>query len=218
MDVIILTNSCFILETNQVKVIVDPYLTLSELSACNYDYALISHAHIDHALHIKHIKKPCIVPSGLILKPEDVLIEAKPIIVGDLEIIPVRANHPHWFQKITMDQLVHSFMICGRPFFKTECFGFIFKSDGITVYYSGDTSFSTELFSEIESKYAPSFSLISFNISSILSFLTPLSNYESVSKIFSGPVVPIHLTREWYEAYLHTYPIPETVKLKNKDL
>lgn len=78
------------------------------LKSLDYDNVLVSHAHIDHALHLREIEKPIIETKQVMIKREDICIDNGYFSTNEFEVIPVPANHSHLLQKLVCDSLVHS--------------------------------------------------------------------------------------------------------------
>ncbi len=140
-------HSCFLVETEGVKLLIDPFITPNELaksidiSTIHPDYILLSHGHADHVADVEVIAKQ----SGATL-------------VGSFEVVTwfgnkgLEKNHPmniggKWkfdFGTITMVQAIHSNSMPDGSYGGTAA-GFIIKSEGKILYYAGDTALFSDM-------------------------------------------------------------------------
>lgn len=142
-----LGHSCFIIDINGIKLLIDPFISPNELAknievenlAC--DYILVSHGHGDHVADLVAIAKRT---------------NAK--IVSSYEIIEwlsnqdVKNGHPMnlggtWnfdFGSIKMMYAAHSNSLPDGTYGGTAA-GFMIKADGKTIYYAGDTALMQEM-------------------------------------------------------------------------
>lgn len=207
MEIKIITNSCFLISSGRETILVDPCISKELLKSLSYDFVLVSHAHIDHALHLKEIKKPIIGTKQVLIKEEDICIDSGLFMTGEFEIIPVSANHPHFLQKLVLDSLIHSLFTTGKLLFNIKAYGFIIKTKSQILYYSGDTSYQKSLLLNIKEMYKPDICLIAFEHfkASPFNLLIPMEKYGEIQSIFHCPVIPVHQTRKWYKNNLNNY-------------
>lgn len=158
----IITNSCFLIESPKETILVDPCIPTKLLKNLQYDFVLVSHAHIDHALHLRSIEKPIIGPKQILIKNKDISIDNNSFYTNEFEIISVPAYHPHFLQKLSCDSLIHSIVTVGKPIFFIKTYGFIIKTKDQTLYYSGDTSYKKSLLLDIKKRFNPDMCLIAF--------------------------------------------------------
>lgn len=202
----IYNNSCFSLTISNIKFLIDPCVSIKQLNSIDYDYVIISHGHGDHCLNINMIDKPIISNKQVAKRLNDIII-SKPFTIGNVEIIPLDTKHPHWLQdNIVYDFLLNiltikRFMRCG------ESLGFIIRGENYTIYYSGDDILDTERLAKIKDKYSPDMALISFQPIKypIFNLLSPLREKESFKKVLGCPVLPLHLSNNWYQRHSEIY-------------
>jgi L-ascorbate metabolism protein UlaG (beta-lactamase superfamily) len=140
-------HSCFALDTGSSKILFDPYISENELAAAididtiSADYIFISHAHFDHILDAVRI-------AG----------RTKATVIGNWEIRDwlirngVENTHPmnpggQWrfpFGTVKCVTAVHSSSFPDGSYGGSPC-GFVLKTQGGNVYYSGDTALTRDM-------------------------------------------------------------------------
>lgn len=206
MFIKIYNNSCFLLVISNIKFLIDPCVSRKKLNSIDYDYVIISHGHGDHCLNINLINKPIIGNNQVAKRLNDISI-CQPLMLGNVEIIPLKTKHPHWFQNnIVYDFLLNiitakRFMRCGKSL------GFIIRDENCTVYYSGDDILDIKRLSEIRNKYSPDIALISFQPIKypMFNLLSSLKEKKSFEKVLNCPVLPLHLSNNWYQRHSEIY-------------
>jgi len=199
MQIRILNNCCFTISTPNTKILIDPFIPKSLLNSLKYHYALISHGHIDHCLHLSSIKCPIIGNPEVAKKTKDIVLNNR-LNIDDLVIIPLRTNHPRWFQNNFLYDYTyslifnHTLMRCG------DSWGFVFQNNGKTIYYSGDDLLELNRLKIIRNTYCPDIALIAFQKLDLgcLNLLPPLKNKLLFQDILDCPVLPVHFTSIWY--------------------
>lgn len=156
MKATFLGQAGWLLDTNGVKILIDPYLSdyVKSVNPAAYrrqpidetylhivpDMLLISHNHIDHA-------DPETLPHYLdagghitVLSPRSVW---KTIRKADTNNYVDFNRHSVWHQKgiiVTAVKAAHS---------DDSAIGFLIQAEGKLVYYSGDTLYNTEIFKDV---------------------------------------------------------------------
>jgi L-ascorbate metabolism protein UlaG (beta-lactamase superfamily) len=140
-------HSCFCLETNEKKILFDPFISPNELAAgidvdtIDADYILISHGHMDH-----------------IADAVSIALRTGATIVSNYEIIQwlnkqgVENTHPmniggHWFfdfGKVKCVTAVHSSSLPDGSYGGNPM-GFLIESSEGNVYYAGDTALTMDM-------------------------------------------------------------------------
>lgn len=140
-------QSCFLLETEGVKVLFDPFIRPNELAAhidvdaIQADYILVSHGHEDHTADLVEIAKRtnaevvCAFEISAWLAKQGVT-NCHPMNIGG-----------KWTFKFGTLKLVfaaHSSSMADGTYAGTAA-GFIIETGGKTIYYSGDTALTQEM-------------------------------------------------------------------------
>lgn len=140
-------QSCFLLETQGFNILFDPFITPNELAkhidadSIPADYILVSHGHEDHTADLISIAK-----------------RTNAVVVCAFEISSWLAKngvsncHPmnlggQWnfdFGSVKMVFAAHSSSMPDGTYAGTAA-GFVIKSEGKTIYYSGDTALTQEM-------------------------------------------------------------------------
>lgn len=140
-------QSCFLLETQGFNILFDPFITPNELAkhidadSIPADYILVSHGHEDHTADLISIAK-----------------RTNAVVVCAFEISSWLAKngvsncHPmnlggRWnfdFGSVKMVFAAHSSSMPDGTYAGTAA-GFVIKSEGKTIYYSGDTALTQEM-------------------------------------------------------------------------
>lgn len=220
MKIKIINNSCFLLELNNITILVDPYVNMKTLKSLKYDYVLISHAHLDHMTHLNKINVPVIGPKEICLKKDDIPI-SDTLKLGNVTINTTKTIHPLWFQRGFMYNYIQSFIASKRFIICKNSYGYIIEYDNEVLYYSGDTLYSKMIFQEIKNKYNPNICLIAFEEYPIptMTLLSPLSKFKEIEEIFKISIIPIHQSRNWYLKNLAKYIlINENISMHNKNI
>lgn len=206
MNVTLYNNSCFLLSSENTRILIDPYVSRKQLQEIPMDYVLISHAHIDHMMHAQTIRKPIIAPKGLQFKKDDKRIKPS-MQIGDVRISTVKALHPRWFQRGLLYNAIQSIASIHRFVMCKENYGFIFENGMDVIYYSGDTLFSRKIFEYVKQTYRPTLCLISFETFQIpgMKLLSHIRKCSEIKTIMNCPIIPIHQTRAWYDKHLSSY-------------
>lgn len=140
-------QSCFLLETQGVNVLFDPFITPNELAkhvdidSIPADFILVSHGHEDHTADLVQIAK----------RTNAVVVCAFEISAW-LENRGVTNCHPmnlggQWnfdFGNLKMVFAAHSSSMPDGTYGGTAA-GFVIKTSGKTLYYSGDTALTQEM-------------------------------------------------------------------------
>jgi L-ascorbate metabolism protein UlaG (beta-lactamase superfamily) len=143
MKITYLAHSCFLIETSQARLIVDPFLTGNPLAPVRaadiaVDYVLCSHGHEDHTCDAFEISRRCGAP-----------------IIANYEIAEYFAargalthgmnpggsfNFP--FGRVKLTLAFHSSSINAglNPVYLGHPCGLVIRADGKTVYHAGDTA------------------------------------------------------------------------------
>jgi L-ascorbate metabolism protein UlaG (beta-lactamase superfamily) len=140
-------HSCFMVETNGINLLFDPFITPNELAAninitdINPDYILISHGHSDH-----------IFDAITIAKQSDATVICSWEIHEWLNKQGITKTHPmnvggKWkfdFGSVKMTFAAHS---SGLPdgSYGGVAAGFLVQTANKTIYYSGDTGLNAEM-------------------------------------------------------------------------
>lgn len=200
LQIHIFNNCCFTISTPNTTILVDPFIAKSLLDNLKYHYVLISHGHVDHCLHLSSIKCLIISNPEVARTPGDIVISNSPFNVNDITVFPLRTNHPRWFQNnfwydYTYSLIFnHTLMRCG------DSWGFVFRNNGKTIYYSGDDLIEPNKLKNIRNTYCPDVALIAFQKLDLgcLNLLPPLKNKPSFQDILNCPVLPVHFSNRWY--------------------
>lgn len=143
MKITYLAHSCFLVETAQARLIIDPHLTgnpLAPVSAADVrvDYVLCSHGHEDHTSDALAISKRCGAP-----------------IIANYEIAEYFAaqgapahgmnpggSHDFPFGRVKLTLAFHSSSVNAglNPIYLGEPCGLVIRADGRTLYHAGDTA------------------------------------------------------------------------------
>lgn len=136
----ILKNACFVFQSKNTRVIVDPYLTRKEAQSLGtFNAVLVSHGHLDHVWGLKSLRGPRIGNRYVATRKGDFRIEpGETVRVGSIEITAVPAwGHPSRLQRMpgydVLGWLLSGVRHCG------EAMGFVFRTGNCTIYYTGDT-------------------------------------------------------------------------------
>lgn len=189
-----------------MTILVDPYIKMKTLKELKYDYVLISHAHIDHMLHLNKIKVPVIAPKELCLKEIDIPI-SDGLILNDVKITTTKTIHPRWFQRGFLYNYLQSFIAIKRFIICKNSYGYVIEDDNETLYYSGDTLYDKTIFEKIKNNYKPDICLISFEEYPIptMNLLVSLSKFEELKNLFGVSIIPVHQTKKWYIKNMDKY-------------
>ena len=137
-----LGHSCFLIETDKHKILIDPFLTGNPLAAAkpselNVDAVLLTHGHGDHLGDAVSIAKTSgakiIAPFELAMYCANKGADVHPMHIGGAFTFP--------FGKVKLTDATHgsgiqegdTFIYGGNP-----C-GFLLTVEGITIYHAGDT-------------------------------------------------------------------------------
>ncbi len=135
-------HACFLIDTGKEKLLFDPFLTGNGSAAISADevecdYILLSHAHGDHLGDAAPIAKR--TGAAVIAVPEvlglvsDAAAKTFPLNLGGGTTLP--------FGRVTMVPALHSSGVPGG----VAC-GFLIQfTDGVNVYYSGDTALFSDM-------------------------------------------------------------------------
>lgn len=199
MQICIINNCCFTISTPNITILIDPFIPKSLLDSLKYHYVLISHGHVDHCLHLSSIKCPIISNPGVAKRPKDIVLSDQ-LIMEDLVIVPLRTNHPRWFQNNFLYDYAYSLIFNHRLMRCGDSWGFIFQNNKKTVYYSGDDLLNPSKLKNIRNTYSPDIALIAFQKSNFgyINLLSPLKNKSLFQDILKCPVLPVHLPYKWY--------------------
>lgn len=140
-------QSCFLLETQDSKLLFDPFITPNELAqhinvdSIQADFILVSHGHEDHTADLVQIAK----------RTNAVVVCAFEISAW-LEKKGVTNCHPmnlggQWnfdFGNVKMVFAAHSSSLPDGTYGGTAA-GFVIQTSGKTLYYSGDTALTQEM-------------------------------------------------------------------------
>ncbi|MTI81058.1 MAG: metal-dependent hydrolase [Firmicutes bacterium] len=192
MKITFLGHSCFLLEGQSVKVLIDPFITGNptagaEVEDINTDYVLVTHGHGDHLGDTVQIAKQCNATVVGVLEIANYCkrqgVNAHPMQIG--------GSYQFGSIKVKLTQALHSSSIGGdsgpAEYLGNPC-GFIIEMDGKIIYHAGDTG----LFGDME--------LIGRLTSIDLALLPIGDNYtmgiddavEAVKMIDPKSVIPMH--------------------------
>ena len=136
-------HSCFLVETDQARLLIDPYLTdnpaaTTKASAVACDYILLTHGHEDHSGDALAISQRCEAP-----------------IIANYEIAEYFAakgakshgmnpgggfNFPFGRVKLTIAHHTSSVEAGLNPIYLGSACGIIVQADGRNLYHAGDTA------------------------------------------------------------------------------
>ncbi|MFZ6052298.1 metal-dependent hydrolase [Halocola ammonii] len=141
-------HSCFLLETNDKKILIDPFISPNELAKnidvndISCDYLLLSHGHEDHVADVDTVltnNKNCQVVSNF-----EIIgwIQGK----GHDNVHPM--NHggkaKFDFGSVKYVNAVHSSVLPDGTYGGNPG-GFLFEIEGKTIYYAGDTALTMDM-------------------------------------------------------------------------
>jgi len=148
MKITFLGHACLLIETNNKKIIVDPFISGNPLingsikpENLKVDYILITHAHQDHVLDVEVIMQN---------NPQAKIVSNFEIITyyGQKDFEGHAMNHGgSWqfdFGKLTMVNAWHSSSFADGTYGGNPA-GFVLESDGKSVYIAGDTGLSMDM-------------------------------------------------------------------------
>ena len=135
-------HSCFLLETESVKILFDPFISPNELAndidinSIEVDYILVSHGHEDHVADVLSIGQRC-----------DATVVSNFEIVSWFQNKGIKKGHPmnfggSWsfdFGTVKYVQAVHSSVMPDGAYGGNPG-GFILTIEGKTIYFAGDTA------------------------------------------------------------------------------
>jgi len=136
-------HSCFLVETSQARLLIDPYLNDNpaakiKADAITCDYVIVSHGHEDHSSDALAISKRCQAP-----------------IIANYEIAEYFAakgaqthgmnpgggfNFPFGRVKLTIAHHTSSMEAGLNPIYLGTACGIIIQADGKNLYHAGDTA------------------------------------------------------------------------------
>lgn len=141
-----LGHSCFLIETAQKKLIVDPFITPNELAkdidvdSIKVDYILLTHGHEDHVADAEKIAKN----NGAKVISNYEIVNW----YGEKNIEGHPMNHGgKWnfdFGELKYVNAIHSSVLPDGSYGGNPG-GFVLKSDGKTVYIAGDTALHMDM-------------------------------------------------------------------------
>ncbi|OHE80990.1 MAG: metal-dependent hydrolase, partial [Verrucomicrobia bacterium RIFCSPLOWO2_12_FULL_64_8] len=143
MRITYLAHSCFLVETAQARIILDPFLTGNPLApikadAVKVDYIICSHGHEDHTGDALSISKRCSAP-----------------IVANYEVAEYfgaqgakfhgmnpggACNFPFGRVKLTLAHHSSSVKAGRNPVYLGSPCGVLLQADGQNLYHAGDTA------------------------------------------------------------------------------
>ncbi len=146
MKITFLGHASFLIETNGVNIIVDPFISPNPLaediniSALNADYILLTHAHEDHMADVE-----------VIAKNSDAILVSNFEIVKYFEKLGIK-GHPmnhggSWdfdFGKVTYTNAVHSSSFPDGSYGGNPG-GFVIEGDDKNIYIAGDTALTMDM-------------------------------------------------------------------------
>jgi L-ascorbate metabolism protein UlaG (beta-lactamase superfamily) len=147
MEITYFGHSCFLIETGQYNILLDPFITPNELAKdinideIKADFIFLSHGHNDHVADVERIYK-----------------NTKAKVVGGYEVVSWFVNkgveniHPmnHGghikfdFGSVKMVNAVHSSSMPDGSYGGNPA-GYIFTINGKHIYYAGDTALHTDM-------------------------------------------------------------------------
>lgn len=139
-------QSCFALETENKKLLFDPFITHNPLAkhidvkAIEADYILVSHGHGDHVADLVELAKQT-----------GATVIAVPEIIDWVQKQGVEKAHPMNFGKFTFDWgtvrmvvATHSSSLPDGSYAGNPA-GFVLEVDGKQIYFAGDTGLTLEM-------------------------------------------------------------------------
>lgn len=190
-------HSCFVLETQDIQILIDPFISKNPLIKANLDYftpnlILVSHDHFDHLGDTESIAKAnnstviCENSLGEKLKAKGLWVLFG--TVGDtinykgLEITFVKAVH-------RSDSGIAT--------------GLIIKTLEHTIYFAGDTDYFLEI-KEIAEKYKPDIAILP--IGGVYT-IDPKGAIDFLKELKPKIVIPMH-----YKTFMNLYGTPEQLQ------
>ncbi|MBF4693009.1 metal-dependent hydrolase [Fusibacter ferrireducens] len=148
MKITFLGHAAFLIETDQFKLMIDPFLEngITKMKVENFpeiDYILVTHGHGDHIGSTVEIAKQ--TGATVILNPE---------LAHHLQKVGVKTHTMHIggkksfeFGSVKMIPALHgsSIMIDGEPKEGGNPCGFLIEIEGKAIYHAGDTGVSIEM-------------------------------------------------------------------------
>lgn len=140
MKIKYINHSCFLIEINNTKIVIDPYVENEEQIKCieNSDFALISHGHNDHTDGLKYLSKNTTIITNFELSQ---LLNKKFNAISMNIGGEITFNFNGEKVVIAMVKALHtsSYIVNNHIEYGGEPCGFIIKTSKKTLYFMGDT-------------------------------------------------------------------------------
>lgn len=144
MKITYLAHSCFLVETAQARLIIDPFLTGNPRAPCaaadiRCDYVLCSHGHTDHTCDALAIAKRC----GATLIANFEIAEYFGAQGAKTHGMNPGGGFNFPFGRVKLTSARHSSSLGENPLaplYMGEACGLLLTADGKTLYHAGDTA------------------------------------------------------------------------------
>ena len=140
-------QSCFLLETQGFNILFDPFITPNELAkhidadSIPADYVLVSHGHEDHTADLISIAKRT---NAVVVCAFEISSWLAKNGVSNCHAMNLGGQWNFDFGSVKMVFAAHSSSMPDGTYAGTAA-GFVIKSEGKTIYYSGDTALTQEM-------------------------------------------------------------------------
>lgn len=140
-------HSCFLVETNDVKILFDPFITPNPLASgvnvdtIEADYIFISHGHQDHIYDAIAIAKRT---GAVVVGVWEIAEWAQKNGIENTHPMNIGGKWEFGFGKVQMVQAVHSSSFPDGSY-AGEAAGFVIQVAGSTFYFAGDTALYSDM-------------------------------------------------------------------------
>ena len=147
MNVTYLGHSCFLLNINGIKVLIDPFITYNELAKdinkddITCDFILLTHGHMDHMADAEFLAKK---NNATIVAIFEIAEWFKAKGIENLVHMNIGGKAALPFGLVKMVTAVHSSVLPDGTYGGNPA-GFVVQTDDKTIYFAGDTALTYDM-------------------------------------------------------------------------